>query len=142
MAKLRFEIPDSLQKQLAKCAEIDKIAPKMIGAAMPVAVNAIKSSLETHKQSGSLIESVTGYKAKAAKYGGYYGAIKFKGYSEHTYKGKVTQDKVPNAQKAMSLEYGSSKQNAEPFLDNALKGVEKEVIEKMQEVFNKEVEND
>ena len=58
---------------------------------------------------------------------------------------------VRNMEKAVYLEYGTSKQKGSgrkdrqsprPWVDKALNDSEEPVLNKMQEVFNREVEND
>lgn len=134
--KFDFSIPDDLQKELESLANFDEIAPKMLDAATPIIEKSIKLRLARHKRSGDLVESVSAHKAKATK-GVYIGKVKFDGYSKHRYK-KRSQT-VANAQKAISLEYGTSKQRATPFLKQAVNDVEIQVVQKMQAVFNEEV---
>lgn len=129
---MTFEIPKELQQQLARVSNLDEIAPKMINAATPIVVKSLQDSLTSHKQSGELVKSVKAYKAKKIRNGGYYGRVNFAGYDAKT--------KAPNAQKAMSLEYGSTKQSATPFLDGAMTKAESKATAIMQEVFNKGVD--
>ena len=48
--------------------------------------------------------------------------------------------RVRNMEKMVYLEYGTSKQRATPVLSKATRRAEKDVISKMQEVFNREVD--
>ena len=48
--------------------------------------------------------------------------------------------RVRNMEKMIYLEYGTSKQRATPVLSRATRRAEKDVISKMQEVFNREVD--
>jgi len=142
MAKLTFEIPDGLQKQLAKLSNIDEIAPKMIDEATPIFVQALKNSLANHKNTGDLQKSVKKYKAKKTKNGGWFGSIQFSGYSTNyiTEKGTLLtrKEKTANAQKAMVLEYGRSDTAPQPFIEPTRIKSEKDLADKMQEVFNRE----
>lgn len=132
MAKFSFTMPDDFIEQLNKCSNIDKIAPKMIDEATPIVVDSIKNNLANHKNSGDLDKSVKAKKAEKGKYDGYYGRVYFAGYGS-------TKEKVPNALKAVALEYGTVNQVAEPFMDKSVNDVEKQVMDTMQEVFNREV---
>jgi len=137
MARFNFEISDVFQTQLNSLNNIDEVIPKMLGEVAPITENAVKNAIMTHKKTGDLIKSVKATKPKKYKNGGWYIQIGFKGYSIHKSKNKVF--KVANAQKAMVLEFGSSKQTATPFLEKAKNDCNQQVIEKMQEVFNKEL---
>ena len=134
--KFDFFIPDSLQKELERLANFDEIAPKMLDAATPIIEESIKRHLAGHKRSGDVIKSVSAHKAKVSK-DVYVGEVKFDGTSKHRYKRR--SQTVANAQKAVSLEYGTSKQRATPFLSQAVNDVETQVVQKMQDVFNEEV---
>lgn len=135
----RFDVVWSgdFEQQIKNLADkFDDIAPKMIDSALPRLVNSIKKRLKWHRQTGALEESVTAYKAKAVRGGGYYGRVGFAGDGMHKYANKT--QKVPNAIKAAGLEYGSSKQSPQPFLRAAINDAEKDCIDAMQKTFNAE----
>ena len=51
------------------------------------------------------------------------------------------RDKTRNMEKAIFLEYGTSKgQPARPFISKVINSTESQVLNKMQEVFNREVD--
>ena len=135
--RFEFNIDSGLQQQLENLASgIDKIAPAMIDAATPILERSIKSVLQSHRRSGDLIKSVNAHAAKLSK-GVYTGVVRFDGDSVHKYKHKT--QKVANAQKAVALEYGTSKQKATPFLQQAVDAVEGEAVAAMQDAFRREV---
>jgi HK97 gp10 family phage protein len=134
MADFSFSMPDDFQQTLSKLAEMDEIAPKMIDAATPIVAESVKRNLQPRKRTGALIDSVTPENAKKSKKGIWQGRVIFKGYEK-----KGPNSKVSNNQKAISLEYGTSKQAASPFMEKSVRDVESEVAYKMQEVFNQEV---
>jgi HK97 gp10 family phage protein len=139
MANFKIDIPDDFMKKLQSLgAKLDDIAPKMIDGALPILEKSVKRQVSKHKASGDLIESVKISKARAAKNGGYYGSVGFVGYGTHKYKN--TTQKVANSIKAIALEYGTSKQQAQPFLSASVHNVEQDVLQKMQDIFNAEVE--
>ena len=131
MAKFNFTIPKEFQEQLSKYSDVEEIAPKMIDEATPILVKSIQRRLAIHKDTGDLIKSATTSKAKKIKNGGYYARIFFKGYDAK---------KVANNIKAVNLEYGNVRgEPAQPFMDASINDVEQQVVNKMQEVFNREV---
>lgn len=129
MGKFDFEIPTDFIKQLGKLADIDRIAPQMIDEAIPILEKNVKSEVSKHKDTGALANSVKKTKANKNKYG-YYASVRPTGKDS---KG------VRNMEKLVYLEYGTSKQASKPTLTKAIKDSEKAVLDKMQEVFNREV---
>lgn len=142
MGKFDFEIPTDFIKQLGKLADVDRIAPQMIEEAIPILEKNVKSEVSKHKRTGALANSVKKTKANKNKYG-YYASVRPTGLSK-TYmddKGVVRTRKKPvrNMEILVYLEYGKSGQEARPTLTKAIKDSEKAVLDKMQEVFSREV---
>lgn len=129
MGKFDFEIPADFIKQLGRLADVDRIAPQMLNEALPILERNVKSEVSKHVVSGDLLKSIKMSKAKKNKYG-YYASVRPTGTDK---KG------VRNMEKMVYLEYGTSKQPARPTLTKAIKDSEKAVLDKMQEVFNREV---
>jgi HK97 gp10 family phage protein len=129
MAKFDFEVPTDFIKQLGKLADVDRIAPQMLDEALPILERNVKAEVSKHKVSGDLLKSIKMSKAKKNKYG-YYASVRPTGTDK---KG------VRNMEKLVYLEYGTSKQASKPTLTKAIKDSEKAVLDKMQEVFNREV---
>jgi HK97 gp10 family phage protein len=129
MGKFDFVIPTDFIKQLGKLADVDRIAPQMIDEAMPILERNVKSEVSKHIVSGDLLKSIKISKAKKNKYG-YYASVRPTGKDK---KG------VRNMEKMVYLEYGTKKQPPRPTLTKAIKDSETAVLEKMQEVFNREV---
>lgn len=120
-----------LQKEIERRLDIfDIVAPKMIDATKEIVVNKIKE--KAPKSTGELRKSVKASKTKKLKDGAYIATISFKGYDKKT--------GVPNQIKAAVAEFGRSDLEAKPFIRSATEEAEPEVLSKMQEVFNKEVE--
>lgn len=128
MAKFEFNPPTDFLKQLGKMSDIDNYADKMLNEAAPILENSLKKELESHKVSGDLYNSIKPSKAKKNKYG-WYVAITPRGTDK---KG------VRNAEKLIYLEYGTEKQEATPVFTKAIKDSEIKVLNKMQEVFERE----
>ena len=135
MGSFEFNIPDEFQKQLSKLANVDEVAPKMLEAASPIYEKYIKQSIvqsirHKEKSTGDLVKSVKMSKVKKMRGGGVCVTAQFKGYdSRHN----------ANAVKAAGLEFGNSHQEARPFVARANATSKQEVVDAMQEVFNKEV---
>lgn len=131
--RFEFNIDSGLQRELENLASgIDKIAPAMIDAATPILERSIKNVLQSHRRSGDLINSVVAHGAKLSR-GVYTGVVRFEGYSTREY--RYSEQEVPNAQKAVALEYGTSKQRPQRFMQQAVDAVEGEVIDAMEEAF-------
>ncbi len=130
MGKFDFEISPEFIKALGRLADVDRIAPKMIDEAMPILVDNVKSELAQHRRTGDMLDSVKKTKANKTKYGGYYAVVRPTGKDR---KG------VRNMEKLAHAEYGTSKQAPTPILTKAIKDSEPAVLNKMQEVFNREM---
>lgn len=137
MGRFEFDIPDDLFKELE--GSFDDVAPKMIDAALPVYQKAMEQSIKqsvssapeaVKRQTSGLVKSLTVRKAKQSDTNAYIGNIVFAGKDS---KGS------PNVVKAMGLEYGNSHQIPSPFMQRAVNSCEKNVLAKMEEVFNREV---
>lgn len=135
-----FSIPPELEKQLEKISNIDVVAPKMLEAAAPIIIKAIKARAPV--KSGSLKESVKASVPKLSKRGSWMCNIYFDGYEKRKLKsGKVV--KVPNAVKAAVFEFGRNTKEISPtsFVSNAIKDSAEEATAAMQEVFEAEAKS-
>ena len=130
MGKFDFEISPEFIKQLGRLADVDRIAPKMIDEAIPILLDNVKSETAQHRQTGDMYKSIKKTKAKKTQKGGYFASVRPTGKDR---KG------VRNMEKMAYLEYGTKKQSATPVLTKALKDSENAVLNKMQEVFEREV---
>ncbi len=130
MASFNFEIPQELQKQIETLSDIDDIAPKMIDGAIPVLVKSFQKNIP--KDTGGLAKSVKAVKAKKVKNGAYVGNVVFRG-KEKKENGK------PYSVIAIFVNHGTSRTPARPFVTKSVNDAEKEVTEKMQEVYNEEM---
>lgn len=130
MAKFDFEIPADFIKQLGRLADVDKYAPQMIDEAIPILLDNVKAETAHHRQTGDMYKSIKKTKAKKTKKGGYFASVRPTGTDK---KG------VRNMEKMVYLEYGTKKQPARPTLTKAMKDSEAAVLNKMEEVFKREV---
>lgn len=125
-----FKFPQDLINQINRMGMLDEIAPKMLDEATPIIERNVKLQLARHRRTGDMIASVKRTKAKKTKNGGYYAVVRPTGKDN---KG------VRNMEKIAHMEYGTAKQPSTPVLTKALHDSEKEVAEKMQNVFDREV---
>lgn len=130
MAKFSFEVPQEFIKQLGKLADVDRIAPQMIDEAMPILESNLKKELAKHKRTGDMVGSVKKTKAGKTKTDAYYAVVRPTGKDR---KG------VRNMEKLVYAEYGTANQPPTPMLTKAIKDSEAPCLDKMQEVFNREV---
>lgn len=138
MANFDFDFPEDIFGGIENI--FDEAAPKMIDAALPIYKDSVETSLkqsistapeDAKRQTGELVDSVKQKKAKRTKTDAYIGTITFEG---------VDSKGSPNMVKALGLEYGTSRgQVARPFLQRAKESCEKEAVDTMQEIFNREV---
>lgn len=129
MGKFDFQISPEFIKQLGNLADVDRVAPQMIDEAMPILESNLKKELSKHKRTGDMLNSVKKTKAGKNKYG-YFATVRPTGVDE---KG------VRNMEKLAHAEYGTSKQVPTPILTKSIKDSETSVLNKMQEVFEREV---
>lgn len=146
MARFSIDASDDFFKQLGRLAELDRVAPQMIDEALPTLERTFKSNLQSvmKNPTGELMGSIKIKGARPVKGGGYYGYVTAIGVA----KGKVYQrpqtgsrtkaEPYRNYQKILAIEFGTSKQSPKPFIAKTLKDSETEVLNKMQEVFNRE----
>lgn len=145
MAKFTFNIDPDFVKSLGRMADVEEYAPKMIDEAIPILEKNFKAEALKHRDTGDMVQSIKSTKAGKSKYGGYYAVTRPTGYASRGWKYSRTkknagkQEKLLNMEKLVYLEYGTSDQPATPILTKAINDSEKPVMEKMQEVFNREV---
>ena len=136
MGSFSFEIPKALEEQLQKqLKDFDKIAPKMLEEATPIVEKKVKEKVPV--KTGQLKKSVKSNKPKKTKNGAWITEIAFKGKNKKTLKNGEERE-TPNGTVAAVLEFGTSEERARPFVRPAVAECENEVVEKMQEVFNRE----
>lgn len=136
--RMNATFPKEIEEQLDRMVNLDKIALKMLDAAAPELVKAVKKRLKKHDRTGELINSVKARKTKKTKTDAYIKKIEFAGYDK---KRKPTPSQprgVPNAVKAAGIEYGNANQTPEPFLQSAVNDSESKSVEIMQEVYERE----
>lgn len=130
MAQFEIEGIDNLLKDL-DMLDAERIAPIMLEESVPILKEAVVKRASRHKDSGDMVASIktTGAERKQL---GYYICVRPTGRDK---KG------VRNMEKLAALEYGvDGKQGATPILTPAVNEAEGKVLEKMQEVFERETD--
>lgn len=130
MASFEMEGMDDFMNGLSQI-DIDRIAPKMLEEAAPILEEKVKKRAAEHKDTGSMIASIKPTKP-ANKDNAYRITVRPTGKDK---KG------VRNMDKMAYLEFGTNKQAATPVLSPAVREAEAPAAEKMQEVFDREVEH-
>ena len=150
MAGFDIEFPDDF---LGGVLETDpqELCSEMLSEAAPLYVDSMKRSLRgvvDHEGDSEMVDSVKATKPKKTKTDAYIvnvgpsGYSKTKEYIQKDGTGKRTTRKYPvsNAVKAIWKEYGiPGKVPARPFLTKAKNDVENDVMNRMQEVYNRKV---
>ena len=129
MAKFDVHGIDDFMREISQI-DLDRIAPKMLEESVPILEKSVKAESAKHRDTGAMEESIkaTGASVNAR---GHYICVRSTGRDE---KG------VRNMEKMVYMEYGTSKPGATPALSPAVRKAEDKVIDKMQELFNREVD--
>lgn len=134
MANFRVDGIDELINELNKASKLDEVAPKMIEVALPILEKSLKETVQKEVNrgyaTGELVSSIRKSESMRNQYG-YFGIVRPTGKDK---KG------VRNMEKLAYLHYGTVKQTARPVVNKAVFHVEEKIIEKMQEVYNKAVD--
>lgn len=144
MAKLDFEIPQDFYAQLGRLEEVEKIAPKMLEEAAPVLVDTMKKELSSHNRTAEMVDAVKADKPKySKKHGGHFITVYPRGHSREYIDDKGVRrkrkNKVRNMDKLIAIEYGRDGQAATPVIGGIIRKCENAVLNKMAEVFEREV---
>ena len=141
---MQLEFPEELLTSLLRL-EDEELEIECLQSVGDDLVKSVKKELNKHDLTGELSNSV---QAKAVtknkKTDGYHILAVPTGYSKNTYnyeskKKGIRKYKVTNVAKAVWLQYGTSKQQATPWLETAKKNVEPIVIDKWQQIINKRI---
>lgn len=126
-----FDIPDDLLGELRKMENektYEEVTSKMLQAGSEIVKEEWKNEMEKHKDTGSVVNSIKETKPKRGKDGVMGAYVSPTGTDE---KG------VRNIEKAIYLENGTCKQQAQPYLQRIKDKTEPKVIEAMQKEFDK-----
>ncbi len=123
---------DDLIRQLEASGNIENIAPMMIEESIPILEEELKKVVQQEADrgyaTGELVRSIKKSRSMRNEYG-YFGIVRPTGKDSNG---------VRNMEKLAYLHYGTAKQPARPVVNKAVFHVERRVIDKMQEVYNRE----
>lgn len=143
MADFQLDFDDSIFKGLEKLSDTEAVSEKMLKEASPIVVSSMKSELNIHRQTAELVNSVKPTKPKRNKSGDNVVVVRPTGKSTTTIaksgKAYTRKKAVRNIEKLASLEFGNSHgQKPMPIIEKAVKSTEEAVLDKMNEVYNRE----
>lgn len=130
MAKLDIRGLNELMAKLDKLGKFEEVAPKMLEEAVPILEKEVRKEAGKHKDSGDMEKSIKRTGATAGRNGGYFISVRPTGKD---WKG------VENMAKAVWLEFGVKGRTASPFMTTAVLNAEPKVMEKMREVYIREM---
>lgn len=143
MADFQLDFDDSIFKGLEKLSDTEAVSEKMLKEASSIIVSSMKSELNIHRQTAELVNSVKPTKPKRNKSGDNFVIVRPTGKSTTAIaksgKTYVRKKAVRNMEKLASLEFGNSHgQKPMPIIEKAVKSTEEAVLDKMNEVYNRE----
>lgn len=151
MAAFEIDFPEDFLSQLLN-TEFEEIAREALAEAAPILEENLKKEVRKavmHEGESEMAESFKANKPKRTKTDAWIvnvtpkGSSKTKVYTRRGGRGQQTERKYPvsNALKAIWKEYGiPGRQAAKPFITAAVNKSRTQVMEKMQEVYNRKVE--
>lgn len=136
-----FEVDNSIADMIKKIetfANNEVVYQTMISEGQGIMKSAIEAGARKHIHTGAMASSLRNTKPKQDDKG-WVGRVKFTG-SDGVVKSKKGQkfDRT-NWIKAFRIEYGTSKQKAEPFVRPAIQGCQGKIRNKWNEIFDKEL---
>jgi len=135
MGALTVTLPQSLIDRMDAITRSTDLPKDMLDAAIDVMEPELHRRLHVairhkDKSKGALDESITRSPPRFTVKGEWRSALWFKGYDENG---------IPNDRKAMSMEWGTSKQLAAPFIRPTKEAKLNEAVEAMEKVFHEAV---
>lgn len=137
-----FEIDNSIAdmiKKIDKFATSEEVYKEMISAGQKIMKSSIESGASKHVETGKMARSLISTEPVKNADGEWVGRVKFSGSDgvHRTKKGKKYD--ITNWLKAFRIEYGTSKQKAEPFVRPAIKGCESEINAKWKQIYERKL---
>ncbi len=122
----------------------DELQKKMLKESAPIMVDELKKGIKKIgvAEPSELINSIKARTPTKDKKGAWQVFIGPSGYAKnkHTVTKKGTRQPMTNAAKLVFYEFGTSKQDARPILQSVANAAEQRVIDRLQQVFNEEVD--
>lgn len=143
MADFQLDFDDDIFKDLEKLSNTEAVSEKMLKEASSIVASSMKGELNSHRQTAELVNSVKPTKPKRNKSGDNFVIVRPTGKSTTAIaksgKTYVRKKAVRNMEKLASLEFGNSHgQKPMPIIEKAVKSTEEAVLDKMNEVYNRE----
>lgn len=132
-----FEIDNTIAnmiKRIESYADSEEVYQEMISEGQKIMKTAIEKGASKHIKTGKMASSVSCTKPQKNKQGVWVGRVRFSG-SNGKYKtknGKVYD--ITNWLKAFRIEYGTSKEKADPFVRPAIQSCESDINNKWKEI--------
>lgn len=150
MAEFNVDFPDDFLSSLLE-TDFDEIAEEALSDAVPILEKTMKAEVAKsiqHEGDSELVNSFKASKPKKTKTDAWIANVNPKGYSKTKVytavnrRGVKTGRKYPvsNALKAIWKEYGiPGRQAAKPFITASVNASRNEIMNRMQEVYNRKV---
>ena len=121
---------DDLAEELERLGQIDRYAPRILGAAAPILEKSLKEIVKEEADAGyatgALVRSIKANRPSKNKYG-HYVAVTARGTDA---KG------IRKNEKLAYLNYGTQRQAARPVIARAVRNAEDECLEAIQNEFD------
>ncbi len=140
---------DELMSSLEEMGNVEEVVPKMMDAGMEILQESVVKEASKHKDTGEMVASIKPTGLTRTANGGYYMCTRPTGYAAKKGKWKNARKgkgegkghvRVRNMEKLVWLEFGVKGRPATPVITTAILNAQTRVVEKMQEVFNRELE--
>lgn len=130
---------DNMIKQIESFADSEDVYQEMISAGQEIMKNSIESGAKKHIRTGHMAKSLKATKPVQNKSGDWVGRVKFTGSDGVATSKSGNKFDRTNWIKAFRIEYGSSKQPAQPFVRPAIQSCESKIASEMEEIFNRKL---
>lgn len=137
MAVFEFKPPKEYMEKLRLLGDDDKLYKKIAHAGVAPLKKHLKTALSAHSKTGQLVKLIKG-SVKKSENGEYFAAARPEG--DHIRKQKGREERMDATAIAAFIEYGTSEQEAKPYIDRVIQSALPEVSEAMQEVIDKYTE--
>lgn len=128
-------------KRIESFANNEEIYTELISEGQNIMKSEIQSGASKHIKTGKMASSLKKTKPKMDSNGEWVGRVKFSGSSGvYTTKSGKKYD-ITNWLKAFRIEYGTSKQKANPFVRPAIEKSESVIRKKWNEIYERELKS-
>jgi HK97 gp10 family phage protein len=131
-----FEANFDVDKIFPKALKDENLSLEMVAAAQEIMKNAIQSGARKHVRTGKMANSIYKTKPVIDKNGNAVGRVKFSGSDGKKVSKNGQKFDRTNWIKAFRIEYGTSKQRAQPFVRPAIKSSSSAIYSAMKKIFD------